>query len=73
MHFVSSRLKDCRFEKKLSRDRLMVQLSRQNLQVHTGTIRNWEEGRSIPDAQEIKHLMTFFNKPFEYFFDQNCK
>lgn len=68
MQFSPKRLKECRQKVKLSRDNLMIELSKIGLTVHTNTIKNWEKGDSDPDVNDLATIASFFRKPIQYFF-----
>ena len=67
--FLSKKLKECRETAGLKRNDLIFELySSAGLKLSPGTWSNWESGRSVPDANALWAIASFFKKPLEYFF-----
>lgn len=68
--FIAERLKKCREDKELSSEDLTFELDKIGFRITRQTIYNWETGATVPDANAIAVLSTYFKKPLQYFFDQ---
>lgn len=67
--FIYQRLRDCRDRQGLSRDKVVIALSKNNaLSIVRDTLENWEKGKTSPNAVQLAELAIFYNKPIEYFF-----
>lgn len=70
--FLSDRFKQCRKESGLSLERLALEIFKKtDHRVSRQTLENWEKGRNQPELSGIIALSCFFERPLEYFFDQN--
>lgn len=69
--FISEKLKQSREDADLSIDSLMIELANMGLTVHTNTLRNWESGNSVPGADDLAVIASFYKKPVKYFFARN--
>lgn len=67
--FIFERLRKCREEKGLTQTDLMFKLDKIDLRISRPTLIHWETGITIPDANEVAILASFFDKPIQYFFD----
>lgn len=67
--FLASKLKEYREEKKLTQTDLMFELDKIGLRISRQTLINWEAGITIPNANEIDLIASFFKKPIQSFFD----
>lgn len=59
--FNPARLKDARGDRR-------IELVAGVAGVSSQTIRNWESGRSVPDADSLAAIAHFLRKPISYFF-----
>ena len=67
--FVHKRLKSCRKGKNLSLTGVMYGIYEYSIKRTPETLRNWENGDSTPDANELEAFAKFYEKPLQYFFD----
>jgi transcriptional regulator with XRE-family HTH domain len=67
--FNPEKLKKAREEKGLSPTDLNFELVKVDLRVSRQTIMNWENGNTVPDANDMSLIAKYFNKPMEYFFN----
>jgi transcriptional regulator with XRE-family HTH domain len=66
--FLPSRIKECREERGLSQEDLMLQMANEGRKVSRPTISGWENGESLPNAHDLETLSFVFKKPIKYFF-----
>lgn len=69
MKVNASKLRTLREERGLSIDGLLAELARTNFSVHSGTLRNWEEGKTKIKAEDLAMLAQYYGKSLKYFFE----
>lgn len=67
--FDKNKITKCREEKKFTVDELMIALNNFGFRITSTTIRNWELGESIPNANRLGKIAAFFKKPISYFYN----
>lgn len=68
MEFLSANLKKIRSEKGLTRQNILVSLINNGIQTNLETIRQYENGMTIPRADYIAKLAEIYRVPVNYFF-----
>lgn len=72
-HSIGNKIKEARNERGVSRATLVLSLYGAGLRVAPETIKNWEDGKTEPNAKDIQHLCEALEKPVLYFFNQDYK
>jgi len=68
--FIFEKLRECREEKGLSQEEMVVEMSKRGLQLSRQTLANWETGVTAPDADSLSIMVIFFGRPVKHFFDK---
>lgn len=71
MKFDHKQLAKVRKESGLSTEKVARALTVLGAPVSYGTVRNWEAGRQIPDANEIVFISALFKKDVSFFYRQD--
>jgi len=69
--FLPERLKECRNKLGISQEAMLFDLDKIGLRLSRQQLSYWENGKAVPDANEIAVLALFFSKPVGYFFEPN--
>ncbi len=68
--FIFEKLRECREEKGLSQEQMVIEISKLGLRLSRQTLANWETGVTAPDADSLSIMIIFFGKPVKHFFDK---
>lgn len=66
--FLPERLRQCREELGISQETMLFDLDKAGLRLSRQILSYWENGKSVPDANEVAILARFFKKSIGYFF-----